>query len=413
MIRSAKKKNFIVTEEKAIDELLSRSVFQILPSREVLKKELLSGRRLRIYIGADATGPELHLGHSTNFILLEKLRKLGHEVIVLFGDFTAMIGDPSGKDSARIALSLKEIKKNLKTWKKQIAPILSFTDKKNPAKILQNSVWLKKLRFEQILKLASSFTVQHMIERDMFEKRMKEGRPIYMHEFFYPLMQGYDSTAMDVDIEIGGSDQIFNMLAGRILQRKYNNKEKFIIATTLLENPKTGRKLMSKSEGGYVALCDTPAHMYGKVMALPDSTIIQVFIDCTLVSLSEIEHIKKELRAGINPRDIKMKLAKEIVALYHGAKKAEEAEKHFVSTFQRKEFPSDATEISVARDATLENILLAKNIVSSKSEFRRLIEGRAIMNTETGVKLDSISYRINADINLKIGKKKFLKIKVK
>ncbi|MBI2054118.1 MAG: tyrosine--tRNA ligase [Candidatus Staskawiczbacteria bacterium] len=406
-------KFLVSTDEKIIDELLARSIFQILPSKEALKKELLSGRRLRVYIGADVTGTELHLGHSTNFILLEKLRKLGHEVIVLFGDFTAMIGDPSGKESSRQTLSSEEIQKNLKTWKKQIAPILSFTDKKNPAKILKNSTWLKKLNFGDILKLASSFTVQHMIERDMFEKRIQEGKPVYMHEFLYPLMQGYDSAAMDVDIEIGGSDQIFNMLAGRTLQKKINNKEKFVIATTLLENPKTGKKLMSKSEGGYIALSDAPAEMYGKTMALPDEVIVQVFTDCTLLSLSEIEKIKQELNAGINPRDIKMRLARELVTLYHSALKANSAEKNFVNTFQKKEFPEDVLEVLVPVGVPLRTILSEKKIISSYSEFSRLQKSGAVKDIQSGEKIMKPDFKVMKDMDIKIGKKRFLKIKVR
>jgi len=401
------------SKEKIINELLERSIFSILPSKDALKKKLLNGKRLKIYIGADATGPELHIGHATNFMLLEKLRKLGHEVIVLFGDFTAMIGDPSLKERARTAFSSEVIKKNLKTWKKQISPILSFTDKKNPAKIMQNSTWLSKLNFDDILKLASSFTVQHMIERDMFEKRIKEGKPVYLHEFLYPLMQGYDSVAMDIDIEIGGSDQIFNMLAGRTLQKKYNNKEKFIIATTLLENPKTGKKLMNKSEGGYIALSDSPNDMYGKTMALPDETIIQVFTDATLLSLSDIEQIKKELEAGINPRDIKMKLALELVALYYGKKKAEHAQKNFIGAFQKKEFPNNAPEITVKHGVLLKDVMMKENIVSSHSDLRRLIEAGAVKDVASNKKVHALDFQIINNMDIKVGKRKFLKIKVK
>ncbi|MDP3725761.1 MAG: tyrosine--tRNA ligase [bacterium] len=402
----------VPTNTKTIDELLERSIFQILPSKEALKKELLSGRRLRIYIGADATGPDLHIGHSTNFILLEKLRKLGHEVIVLFGDFTAQIGDPTEKDSTRSALSAGEVQKNMSSWKKQIAPILSFSDKKNPAKVFKNSKWLSKLTFSDVLKLAASFTVQQMIERDMFEKRMKAGKPIYLHEFLYPLMQGYDSVAMDVDVEIGGSDQIFNMLAGRTLQKKYNNKEKFVVATTLLENPLTGKKLMSKSEGGYIALSDLPSDMYGKIMALPDQVITQVFTDCTLVSPEEIARVIKYLAEGKNPRDIKMKLAREIVSLYYREQKALKTEEGFIATFQKKEFPVDAEEIIVEVGALLNTVLVQKRFVASNSEFRRLIQEGAVKDLRTGKKIDDPYFKIMDSLDIKIGKRKFLRIKL-
>ncbi len=330
----------------------------------------------------------------------------------MFGDFTALIGDPTGRESERRVLSKEEVAENLRLWKKQISPILSFTDKHNPAQIMKNSAWLAKLSFSDVLRLASSFTVQHMIERDMCEKRIQKGSPVYLHEFLYPLMQGYDSVAMDVDVEIGGSDQIFNMLAGRILQRKYNNKEKFVIATALLENKKTGRKLMSKSEGNFVGLSDQPALMYGKIMALPDSTIIQVFTDCTLVLREDIERISREISEGKNPRDIKMELAREIVSLYHGKNKALAAEKQFVETFQKKEFPNDALAISVAKGAVLQEVLVKAGVVSSNSEFRRLLAAGAVLNVANGAKINDPQFKIIEPLNIKIGKRKFLKIEI-
>ena len=239
----------INTDSKTIDEILERGVSNIYPTKEGLRELLLSGKKLKIYLGADPTGTELHLGHSKNFILLEKLRRLGHEVVVLFGDFTAMIGDPTGKLNTRVSLSEKEVKNNLKSWKKQLSPIIKFkTFLDDGAKIVKNSKWLSKLSFGDITRLSSNFTVQQMIERDMFDKRIKEGNPIYLNEFLYPLMQGYDSVVLGVDVEIGGTDQTFNMLAGRTLLKKLKNKEKFVITIDLIVDPKTGKK-MSKSEG--------------------------------------------------------------------------------------------------------------------------------------------------------------------
>lgn len=406
-------KNSVSVDEKKIDDIVSRSVAEILPSREALKKELLSGRRLRIYIGADATGPSLHIGHATNFILLEKLRRLGHEVFVLFGDFTAMIGDPAGKESARRPLSSHEVKENIRSWKKQLSPLLSFDDRKNPAKIVKNSAWLSKLKLDDVLKLAASFTVQHMIERDMFEQRIKKGIPIYLHEFLYPLLQGYDSVALNVDIEIGGTDQTFNMLAGRILQKKYNNREKFVISTTLLENPETGKKLMSKSEGNFIGLSDSPSDIYGKTMALPDGVIVQVFTDSTNISIQDIEQMKKELESGGNPRDVKMKLAFELAALVHGKKNAEKAQKKFIETFQKKEFPGDAKTVLVRKGSDLKGILFKEGVITSTSEFLRLLKGGAIKNADSGEKIVDPHFVVVGDMRLKIGKKTFLKIMVK
>ncbi len=405
--------NKIDTDEKKIDEILSRSVSQVFPSKEALKKELMSGKRLRIYIGADATGKDLHLGHATNFILLEKLRKLGHEVIVLFGDFTARIGDPSDKSAARVRLTEKEVKENLKTWKKQISKIVSAKGL-NPVKIKRNSRWLSKLNFEEIIELSANFTVQQMIERDMFQKRLKEARPIYLHEFLYPLMQGYDSVEMDIDIEIGGSDQTFNMLTGRILQRKINQKEKFVISTTLLENPKTGKKLMSKSEGNYVSLQDSPEDMFGKVMALSDYVIIPMFTDTTFRSVSEIDEIKKKLEDGsLNPMEAKKQLAKDIVTIYYGEKQSALAAEKFDNTFSKGEIPEDILEISVDADSILADVMIDNKIVSSKSEWRRLVEQGAVNIVESKQKVSDFGYKIIESTTYRIGKRRFVKISIK
>lgn len=376
---------------KDVQELLSRSISTVLPSKQELANILESGKKLRLYVGTDATGPELHLGHSTNYLLLERFRRLGHEIIILFGDFTALIGDPTDKEAARVQLTQRDVEENIKTWKSQVEKIVNFNDQKNPAKILRNSEWLSKLDFENLIDIASSFTVQHMLERDMFEKRMEAGKPVYLHEFFYPLMQGYDSVAMNVDVEVGGTDQTFNMLAGRILQKKYNKKDKFVIATTLLENPVTKKKLMSKSEGGYIALNDAPNDMYGKVMALSDEVVRQVFVDCTLLDMSEIEEIME-----IHPKEAKMRLAREIVTLYHSKSLAEKAEEDFNTKFTKGEVPVDVPTAKAGKNTPLVEILIEHGVVKSKTEFNRLKDAGAIEEKENGV------YRI--------GKHRFLKI---
>ena len=390
--------------QKELYELVTRSVATILPTREQFEAALTSGKPLRMYIGADATGPQLHLGHATNFLFLEKLRKLGHEVIILFGDFTAMIGDPSDRDSARISLTEEQVNAHIATWKEQVGKILDFGTVENPALIKRNSEWLSKLNFGDILSLASNFTVQHMLERDMFEKRIQEGKPVHLHEFLYPLMQGYDSVAMDVDVEVGGTDQTFNMLAGRILQKKLNNREKFVVATTLLENPKTGKKLMSKSQGGYIALNDPSTEMYAKTMALPDGVMKQMFIDCTLVSLDDIEDITR----GENPRNIKMRLAREIVTLYHSADAAQKAEQAFVSTFQKGAVPNDVDEVVREKGETYADALVRAGIVVSKGELSRLFSAGAVSDAVTGEKYEKIHDAPGA--TLKIGKRRFVKL---
>src|SRR3989344_140394 len=230
--------------DKDLNELLTRSVVEIIPSKASLIETLDSGKKLKIYIGTDATGESLHLGHATNYMILERFRRLGHEVIFLVGDFTSRIGDPTDRDdSERRQLSREEVVQNTKTWIDQVRPLIDVDNKENPVKVMYNHEWLSKLTFEDVLNLASNFTVQQMIERDMFQKRMQENKPLYLHELFYPLMQGFDSVAMDVDMEMCGSDQKFNALAGRTLLKKLKNKEKFVFITTLLENPVTGEKM--------------------------------------------------------------------------------------------------------------------------------------------------------------------------
>lgn len=307
-----------INNTKILDELLTRSIAGILPSKEKLQELLQSDKKLRIYIGADATGPALHIGHATNYMVLERFRKFGHKVIILIGDFTAMIGDPTDKLAARQKLSRDQVEQNVATWLQQIRPLLKFDDKDNPPEVVYNSKWLGALHLADVTDVASHFTFQRMMERDMFEKRQKEGKAIWLHEFFYPLMQGYDSVALDVDIELCGTDQTFNALAGRDLQRDYHKKEKFVITTTLLENPITKEKMMSKSLGTGVFLNETAESMYEKILKQADENIPQLFVDCTYVAMEEINQIKIDMQH--NPDSIKIhkeRLALEITRIYH------------------------------------------------------------------------------------------------
>lgn len=402
----------INTNPKIIDELLSRSVDTVYPTKKIVKDALLSGKQLTIYTGIDATADYVHLGHSTNYLLLEKLHKMGHKIIVLVGDFTAMIGDPTDKTTTRSRLTKQEVLKNLKTFKLQIAKILDFKDKKNPILFKFNSKWLSKLNFEELADLAANFTVQQMLERDMFEKRLKENKPLYVHEFFYPLMQGYDSVEMNVDIEIGGTDQTFNMLAGRTLVRRYLDKEKFVITTTLLTNPVTGEKMMSKSLGTGIGLNESAENMFGKIMALPDEGVIQVFIDCTRLSMDEIEEKQKRLKKGENPRTIKLELAFEITKMYHGEKSAASSQEKFISQFSNKELPDDVKEVIVKPgEYKTAELLVTLNLATSKSEARRLLDQNGVkVNQETYTK-ESISIDKKNDLIIQVGKRKFIKIR--
>ena len=392
------------------EELLNRGIAAIYPSKEFLSSKIARGEKLTIYLGIDPTGPTLHLGHAIAIKKLAEFQKAGHKIILLMGDFTAMIGDPTDKTSARVQLTHKQVLANLKNYKKQASKLISFTGK-NAAQFKFNSKWLGKMTFADVLSLASNMTVQQMLERDMFEKRLKEGKPVYIHEFMYPLMQGYDSVAMNVDGEIGGNDQTFNMLTGRDLMKTLKNKEKFVITVKLLED-NSGKK-MGKTEGNMVALSDSAEEMYGKVMSWTDNLIIPAFELCTNVSMTELESIAKDLGSNtVNPRDKKMQLAREIVTIYYGAKKAEDVENKFIQTFQKNEIPTDLPEITTSADTLLVDILLERKIIASKTEFRRLVDEHAIINLNTEKRTSSYSETVESGV-YKIGKKRFCKILIK
>jgi tyrosyl-tRNA synthetase len=396
-------------ERSDIEELLTRSVAEILPTKAELENILLSDKKLRIYIGTDATGTSLHLGHATNYMILERFRRLGHEVIFLVGDFTSRIGDPTDKgDAARKQLTRDQVVLNTKTWMDQIRPVIDIDNKDNPVKVLYNHEWLAALKLEDVLDLASNFTVQQMIERDMFEKRIEEGKPLYLHELFYPLMQGYDSVAMEVDMEMCGRDQKFNALAGRTLLKKLKNKEKFVFITKLLENPLTGEKMMSKSLGTGVFLDFDSNTMYGAIMAQPDENMHQLFVDCTWLTLDQIENIL----SADNPRDAKMRLSKEIVSIYHGVESAEKAEENFINTFSKKGIPSDVPTIKIPKGSKIMPAVLEAGLVESNTEWRRLVDEGAVSHADTGEVILSTNETVEVPLILKIGKRRFIKIEI-
>ncbi len=392
--------------EEHQSQLLTRGISAIYPSKEFLSSKISRGEKLTIYLGIDPTGPTLHLGHAIAINKLAEFQKAGHKIILLMGDFTAMIGDPTDKSATRKQLTHKEVLSNLKQYKKQASKLISFSGK-NSAQFKFNSKWLGKMNFADVLKLGSNMTVQQMLERDMFENRMKEGKPIYIHEFMYPLMQGYDSVAMDVDGEIGGNDQTFNMLCGRDLMKTLKNKDKFVITVKLLED-NSGKK-MGKTEGNMVALSDSAEDMYGKVMSWADSLIVPGFELCTSVSMNELESIARDIASGVNPRDLKMRLAKQIAGIYHGEKKSQEAEEKFVKTFQKSEIPEDVPTIKAEAHELLVDVLLRNELVSSKTEFRRLVDEHAITNLDTNAKVVDYTLRATPGV-YRIGKKRFCKI---
>jgi tyrosyl-tRNA synthetase len=388
-----------------IEGFLTRSVENVYPNREAVAKALASSKPLTIYAGIDPTGPTLHLGHVIWLKKLAELQKMGHKVVMLIGDFTAMIGDPTDKGAARKRLTRKEVLANCKLYKKQASRFLKFTGA-NAAQLKFNSKWLGKMSFNDVVELSSHFTVQQMSERDMFENRLKEGKPVYLHEFLYPLMQGYDSVAMNVDMEIGGNDQTFNMLAGRTLLREMKQKEKSVVTLKLLTDP-SGKK-MGKSEGNMVALIDAPQDMYGKVMSWTDGMIVPGFELVSDVSLDEIADIRAKIASGENPMPFKRQLAREIVKTLLGEKEANEADAHFSRVHQAHEMPEEIPELTLVSGMTVVDALVASKIVASKSDARRQIE-------QGGVRVDDVvitdpMMTLKAGSVIQKGKRHFVKL---
>jgi tyrosyl-tRNA synthetase len=391
--------------EEAIDELLTRGVEAIYPSADSLREKLGSGERLSLYLGIDPTGP-LHLGHMVVLSKLAEFQALGHQVILLIGDFTAMIGDPTDKTATRRSLSREEVRANQERYRAEAGRCIDF-EGDNPAQIRFNSEWHDALTFERVLELASHLTVDQLLKRDMFERRSAEGKPIYLHEFLYPLMQGYDSVALEVDGEIGASDQTFNMLIGRTLEKQLLGREKFVLTTKLLTDP-SGRK-MSKSEGNVIWLSDTPDEQFGKVMRWPDTMIRSGFELCTRVPQQELAAIGDELSGGANPRDVKLRLARAIVARLSGDDVAAAAEANFRATFSEGEAPTDAPEITTEAGEMITDLLARSGLVASKAEARRLIESGAV-ETAAGERIEDPRAEAPRNTTLRIGKHRFLRI---
>lgn len=392
---------------KINDELLIKGVSSIYPTKDFVQQKLSKKEKLTVYLGIDPTGPTLHLGHIVAIKKLSDFQKAGHKVILLMGDFTAMIGDPTDKSATRKQLTHKEVMSNLKLYKKQASSLLSFSGK-NKAEFKFNSKWLGKMNFEDVINLASQMTVSQMLERDMFQKRIKEGKPIFMHEFLYPLMQGYDSVVMNVDGEIGGNDQTFNMLCGRDLMKSLKNKEKFVITMKLLED-NSGKK-MGKTEGNMASLADSANDMFGKIMSWTDGLIIPGFELCTNLNMDEIKELSNKLnQPTTNPKDIKMQLAKEITTIFHGKEKERKAQENWENTFQKKEIPDEIDEFTTHKGTLLIDVLVDNKIISSKTDFRRLVDEGAITHKDKERKITDIKEIAESGV-YKIGKKRFCKI---
>jgi tyrosyl-tRNA synthetase len=400
-----------------IDEVLTRGVEKIYPSKEALEKVLRSGKKIKLYQGFDPSMPNLHLGHMVGVLKLKQFQDLGHEVIFLIGDFTGLIGDPTDKSATRKLLTRKQVLENSKTWKEQAGRVLSFKGK-NPVKILYNSQWLSKLSFADLLDLSHRLTYQQIIKRELFRKREKEGKDIYLHEFLYPLMQGYDGVAMDVDLEIGGSDQMFNMLVGRDLMKKLKKKEKFVLTTKLLVDAK-GEKV-GKTAGNALFLNASANDMYGGIMSFPDEVIIPSFELLTRVSIEQVKKDKEALKKGrINPMELKKKLASEIVKLLYGAREAKIAEEDFKKQFKEKRKPSKVPDTPGAIEPGKHSIAKALPTLipsfagtATISEAKRLIKQGGL--EFEGQKIDDPNMEIDfkgGEI-IKAGKRRIYKVKI-
>lgn len=389
--------------DSQINELLTRGVEEAI-DRKDLEEKLISGKKLRVKLGIDPTSPSIHIGRAVVLWKLRQFQELGHKVVFIVGDFTGLIGDTSDKDAERPMLSETEIKKNLKTYFDQAFKIL---DKKK-TETHYNSKWLKKLGFLEIAKMANLFGLHEMAARENVAKRMNAGKRVSFRELLYPIMQGYDSVAVKADVELGGTDQRFNLLAGRTIQPAYKQTPQNILMTTLMEGT-DGRK-MSSSWGNVINITDEPNDMFGKVMSINDELIKKYFVLATRVPLAEIDQI---ISANNNPRDQKLKLAQEIVSLYHGIAKAETAKEAFVSQFSKGELPTDIPLKIVSSDVIkISDAVVVAGLVASKSEARRLIEQGGIKLDGVIVKDDKIQITKTEQL-LQVGKRKFAKVKSK
>lgn len=389
-----------------IEELLTRGVANIIPGREELEKVLSSGQKLNVYLGIDPTATKIHLGHAVPLRKIQAFAELGHNVTFLIGDFTALIGDTSDKDSERPLLTSEEIEQNFQTYKKQAEKILDFSK----IKVRHNSEWLSELTFKEIIKLCQHFSAGDFIGRELIRKRLNENKRVGLHELLYPVMQGYDSYFMDTDLQIGGTDQTFNMQAGRTLLKDLRNKESFVMANLFLEG--TDERKMSKTWGNAIWLEDESNDMYAKVMAIKDELIVQYYMLGTNASLHEVEEVKTRIKNGEHPMKIKKELAIKLITELHNLESAKIAEQVFESQVQRDEMPTDIPEFEFSKNiSTLAEALVEAGLALSKSDARRLIEQGGVSINEQIINDPGSSFGVkNGDI-LKVGKRRFVKIK--
>lgn len=393
-----------------VEELLTRGVANIIPDKRELEKVLLSGKKLRVYQGFDPTSPQFHIGHVVGLRKLRQWQDLGHEVIFLIGDFTGMIGDPTGKDKTRTPLTKEQVLKNAETYKKQASKILRFAGK-NAVKIKYNSEWLEKIAASELIRLTSYLTFQQVIERDMFQKRLKDNMNISISEFLYPFMQGYDSVAMDIDVEVGGNDQLFNMLTGRDLMRKIKKKNKFVMTTPLLTDSQ-GVKI-GKTESNAIAIDDKPEELFGKIMALPDDVITKGLEYLTDVPMDEIKNINETLRNGENPVAYKKRLSYEIVKQLNNADAAKKAQENFEQTIQGEKFPNEIPTFKCNKNnQNIIYLLVQTKLAESRAEAKRLIEQGGVSIDDKIIHSSNELVTPKDGVIVKVGKRRFIKIKI-
>jgi tyrosyl-tRNA synthetase len=395
---------------KLIEEqikVLSKGTEEIISLEELkekLQKSQQMGRPLVVKLGLDPSAPDIHLGHTVVLRKMKQFQDLGHKVIIIIGDFTGMIGDPTGKSKTRKQLTVEEVLINAETYKEQIFKVLD----KDKTEVRFNSEWLSKLNFSEVIELSSKYTVSRMLEREDFKNRMVSQLPISIHEFFYPLMQGYDSVAIKADVELGATEQKFNILMGRTLQREYNQEKQIALFMPILEGT-DGVEKMSKSLGNYIGINEDPVIMYEKTMTIPDNLIVRYFELVTDIHPDEVERIKASLETNeVNPRDIKMRLAREIVTLYHGEKAALEAEEHFKTVFQKGLVPEDIKELEITEDMDLIKIIVSAGFAPSTSEARRLIQQGAVKIN--GEKIIDFKVSLKDNDVVQVGKKNFVRL---
>ncbi|MEA2092672.1 MAG: tyrosine--tRNA ligase [Patescibacteria group bacterium] len=386
--------------DSKIKELLERGVEEII-DRDNLEKKLKSGKKLRVKLGIDPTSPNLHLGRSIPLLKLRDFQELGHQIVFIVGDFTGVIGDTSDKESERPMLEQEVIEENLKTYEKQAGKIIDLTK----AEVRRNSEWLGKLGYSEIGKQADVFSLNHFASRENISKRMNAGKRVSLRELLYPLMQGYDSVAIEADVEIGGTDQRFNLLSGRDLQKFYNQEPQDIITNPLIEG--LDGKKMSSSIGNTINFLDTPQDMFGKIMSLNDELIVRYFTLLTRVDMEKVKEHQMALEKGENPKDIKIKLAYEVVNFYHSKEEAEKAKEYFVKTFSEREMPTEIPEFK-PKQYDIISVLTESGLVSSKSEGRRVLSQKGVK--VNGKVVEEIDYVVEKESVIQKGKINFLKV---